>query len=187
MLQTTGHTTPLTFLHRPFGVKKHWATNLHYDLRLEWNGRLLSWAMPMGPTRNVGVDRKAVRMPDHNPDNLDFEGVHRTGTIMFWDRGTWELLPECGDVDSCLESGILRFKLHGQKLEGDWTLRRTNEDQHGSEIWLLSKDDDFATVYDTDYLLEERPNSVKTGRTREEIESNWNKGKKGPDDQTRLF
>jgi bifunctional non-homologous end joining protein LigD len=187
MLQILGHTTPLTFRHRPFGLKKHWATNLHYDLRLEWNGRLLSWAMPMGPTRNLGIERKAIQMPDHSPDNLDFEGVHRTGTIMFWDRGTWELLPECEDVDRSLESGILRFRLHGEKLEGGWTLRRTNEDQHGSPIWLLTKDEDFASVGDADYLLEEHPNSVKTGRTREKIESDWIEAETGSDDQTRLF
>jgi bifunctional non-homologous end joining protein LigD len=187
MLDTLGHTSPLTFLHRPFGMKKHWATNLHYDLRLEWNGRLQSWALPMGPVRTPGMYRKAVQMPEHSPENLDFEGVHRTGTIMFWDRGTWEPQPECLDVDSGLECGLLRFKIHGEKLEGGWTLRRTNEDENGSPIWLLTKDDDYAAVHDTDRLLEQHPNSVKSGRTREKIENDWITGETESDDQTRLF
>jgi bifunctional non-homologous end joining protein LigD len=126
-------------------------------------------------------------MPDHHPDNLDFEGVHRTGTIMFWDRGTWEPYAECQDVDSCMEHGLLRFKLYGEKLEGSWTLRRTNEDEHGSPIWLLTKNEDYATVYGTDRLLEELQTSVKTGRTREGIENDWINAETESDDQIRLF
>jgi bifunctional non-homologous end joining protein LigD len=187
MLSVSKAVSPLTFFHRPFGVKKHWATNLHYDLRLEWNGRLLSWAVRMGPTLTPGITRKAVQMPDHRPENLDFEGLHESGTIMFWDRGTWVLDTKFQDVESCLEGGVLKFTLHGEKLEGSWTLSRTSESEYGNPIWLLSKDDDSYAVSGQDNLLEELPNSVKTGRTREEIERDWNEGGSQSDKQILLF
>jgi len=75
---------------RAYAMKKHHATRLHYDLRLEWNGVLLSWALPDGPSCCAGVIRKAIEMEDHSRTNLLFEGVHETGPIMLWDRGTWE-------------------------------------------------------------------------------------------------
>jgi bifunctional non-homologous end joining protein LigD len=187
MFNTAVQKVPMTLFHRPFGMKKHWASKLHYDLRLEWNGRLLSWAIPMGPTRTIGIERKAIQMPDHRLDYLAFEGLHETGTIMFWDRGTWILHPEHQDIERCLEQGVLRFGLYGEKLEGTWTLKRTAENEHGSPIWLLSKDADYAAVPDDDDLLEERSNSVKTGRTREQIERDWIEGKKESGTQTFLF
>jgi bifunctional non-homologous end joining protein LigD len=187
MLQMKPQATPLTLLHRPFGVKKHWATNTHYDLRLEWKGVLLSWALRMGPTRTPGVTRKAVQMPDHDLANLGFEGIHQSGTIMCWDSGTWEPCTEFEDIDSCLDRGILRFRLHGEKLEGSWTLTNTNESEHGNAIWVLSKDDDDSAVHGSDNLLEDRPHSVKTGRTKEEIECEWNEGKTAVDNQGGLF
>ncbi len=178
---------PLTFLHRHYALKKHWASRLHYDLRLEWNGSLLSWAVPMGPTRNPGVARKALQMPNHRPENLGFEGVHESGTIMLWDRGTWEPHPDTRDIDAALQQGSLRFILHGEKLEGCWTLNRTNEIQHDVPIWLLSKEEDFSSVEGTDKLLEERSNSVKSGRTREEIDRDWNEGTPSSEGQILLF
>jgi bifunctional non-homologous end joining protein LigD len=188
MLQTTGHTTPLTLLHRRYGMKKHWATNTHYDLRIEWNGTLLSWALPMGPTRTPDITRKAIQMDDHRLANLGFEGVHESGTIMCWDSGIWEAYPGFEDVGNCLERGTLRFKLHGEKLEGSWTLARTGQVEHGRDIWVLSKNDgDDGVVHGSDNLLEDRPNSVKTGRTREEIEQDWNEGKTALDNQGGLF
>jgi len=75
---------------RPYAMKKHRATRLHYDLRLEWNGVLLSWALPDGPCSCVGVLREAIEMEDHRVANLLSEGVHETGPILLWDRGTWE-------------------------------------------------------------------------------------------------
>jgi DNA ligase D-like protein (predicted 3'-phosphoesterase) len=73
---------------RAYAMKKHHATRLHYDLRLEWNGVLLSWALPDGPSCCGGAIRQAIEMEDHNRANLLFEGVHETGPIMLWDRGT---------------------------------------------------------------------------------------------------
>src|SRR5580658_3583892 len=96
---------------RAYAMKKHHATRLHYDLRLEWNGVLLSWALPEGPSYRVGVMRKAVEMEDHRRANLLFEGVHETGPIMLWDRGTWSPDSESEDIESSLRRGILRFTL----------------------------------------------------------------------------
>jgi bifunctional non-homologous end joining protein LigD len=94
---------------RAYATKKHHATRLHYDLRLEWNGVLLSWALPQGPSCHAGVLREAIEMEDHRVANLLFEGVHETGPIMLWDRGTWEPHPEFEDIEICLRKGILRF------------------------------------------------------------------------------
>src|ERR1700729_2693816 len=82
---------------RAYAMKKHHATRLHYDLRLEWNGVLLSWALPDGPSYCVGDEREAIEMPDHRKKYLLFEGVHETGPIMLWDRGMW--VPDQGRAD----------------------------------------------------------------------------------------
>jgi bifunctional non-homologous end joining protein LigD len=177
----------LSFHQRPYGMKKHWATHLHYDLRLEWNGYLLSWAIRMGPSRDPGITREAIEMEDHRSENLDFEGIHESGTIMFWDRGTWELHPESEDVESCLHQGVLRFILHAEKLKGGWTLTRAGRNQHDRPIWTLSKDNDEFAVHDTDDLLHIDPNSVKTKRTMVEIEHHWNESKKISEHQMLLF
>src|ERR1700733_11497778 len=102
------------FHERKYAFKKHHATRLHYDLRLEWNGFLLSWALPEGPSCNAGIIREAIEMEDHRTINLLFEGVHHTGPIMLWDRGTWEPHLESDDIESSLRNGILRFTLRGE-------------------------------------------------------------------------
>jgi len=71
-------------------MKRHHATRFHYDLRLEWNGALLSWALPDRPSCRAGEIRKAIEMEDHSRVNLLFEGVHETGPVMLRGRGTWE-------------------------------------------------------------------------------------------------
>ena len=109
-----------------YAMKKHHATRLHYDLRLEWNGVLLSWALPEGPSCCAGTIRKAIEMEDHSRANLLFEGVHETGPIMLWDRGTWEPQLESDDIRSALSRGVLQFTLRGEKLKGGWTLARIN-------------------------------------------------------------
>jgi hypothetical protein len=78
-------------------MKQHHAAHLHYDLRLEWNGVLLSWALSEGPSRRAGAIREAIEMEDHNRAHLLFEGVHETGPIMLWDRGTVSVVfwPPC--------------------------------------------------------------------------------------------
>jgi bifunctional non-homologous end joining protein LigD len=174
---------------RAYAMKKHHATRLHYDLRLEWNGVLLSWARPEGPSCRLGVIRKAIEMEDHSRANLLFEGVHETGPIMLWDRGTWEPYPESDDIESSLRRGILRFTLRGEKLKGDWTLARTNTPKNAPRpIWTLSKQAaSFAASLADKCVLEEQPNSISTGRTMEEIVRDWKKPKDKHERQTKLF
>jgi bifunctional non-homologous end joining protein LigD len=109
-------------------VQKHMASHLHYDFRLEWRGVLLSWAVPKGPSLDPAVKRLAMRTEDHPIEYSDFEGVipagqYGGGTVMLWDRGTWQ--PECADVDSSLQKGEIKFTLQGRKLQGSWVLVRT--------------------------------------------------------------
>ena len=175
------------FRQRAYAMKKHFATRLHYDLRLEWNGVLLSWALPEGPDCHAGVICNAIEMEDHRREYLQFQGVHKTGIIMLWDRGTWELHPESEDVESSLSRGILRFILHGEKLKGAWTLTKTNIDRNTRSIWTLCKHDDaFAKACSCRSILKEQPNSV-TGETAEEISQNWITPRNKHERQSRLF
>ncbi|MGA9672766.1 MAG: DNA polymerase ligase N-terminal domain-containing protein [Terracidiphilus sp.] len=174
---------------RAYAMKKHHATRLHYDLRLEWNGVLLSWALPDGPSCCAGAVHKAIEMEDHSKANLLFEGVHETGPIMLWDRGTWEPQLESDDIQSALRSGVLRFTLHGEKLKGGWTLARVNSTGNASRpIWTLCKHaDSFAESHADKCVLEEQPNSVGTGKTMSEIVRDWTRPKDRYQRQTRLF
>jgi bifunctional non-homologous end joining protein LigD len=177
------------FGERVYAMKKHDATRLHYDLRLEWNGVLLSWALMEGPSCHARVIRKAIEMEDHSRANLLFEGLHETGTIMLWDRGTWEPYPESEDIEKSLRKGILRFTLHGEKLKGGWTLTRTSIGENASRpIWTLCKRADaFAESHTRRCVLAERPNSICTGRTMEEIARDWTRPKDKHQRQMRLF
>jgi bifunctional non-homologous end joining protein LigD len=174
---------------RAYAMKKHDATRLHYDLRLEWNGVLLSWALPEGPSCCAGEIRRAIEMEDHRKANLLFEGVHETGPIMLWDRGTWEPQLESDDIQSALRRGVLRFALHGEKLKGGWTLTRIDSAGNASRpIWTLSKQADSFTENRADKcVLEERPNSVRTGKTMIEIVRDWTTPKDRYQRQRRLF
>ena len=129
-----------------FCVQKHLASRLHYDLRLEHDGVLLSWAVPKGPSLDPREKHMAVRTEDHPYDYGDFEGVipegYGAGVVMLWDRGTWQ--PEVDDVGAALEKGDLKFTLDGYKLKGSWVLVRTR-DRPGTpparrgRNWLLIK------------------------------------------------
>ena len=176
------------FHERAYAMKKHHATRLHYDLRLEWNGVLLSWALPEGPNCRAGAICKAIEMEDHIKANLLFEGVHETGPIMLWDRGTWEAHHESDDIESSLRRGLLRFTLRGEKLKGAWTLSRTNMERNTQRpIWMLCKQaDEFAENLGGRCVLEEWPNSV-TGKTMEEIVESWTRPRKKHERQSRLF
>jgi bifunctional non-homologous end joining protein LigD len=136
-----------------FVVQKHRASHLHYDFRLEWNGVLLSWAIPKGPSLDPSVKRLAMAVEDHPLDYGGFEGIipegeYGGGTVMVWDRGTWQ--SEDPDVDSCLKKGELKFVLHGSKLKGSWVLVRTKGFQKSSRsAWLLIKHKDrYASLQD---------------------------------------
>ena len=129
-----------------FCVQKHLASRLHYDLRLEHNGALLSLAGPKGPALDHRVKRMAVQTEDHPYDYGDFEGVipegYGAGIVMLWDHGTW--LPEVDDVDAALRKGDLKFTLDGYKLKGSWVLIRTRDRPTSSpsqrgRSWLLIK------------------------------------------------
>ena len=128
---------------RIYVVQKHRATALHYDFRLEWNGALLSWAVPKGPSTDPSVKRLAMQVEDHPIDYANFEGVipegeYGGGAVMVWDKGTWE--PEVEDVDAALKKGDLKFTLHGKKLKGSWVLVRTRGYGRSSDrSWLLIK------------------------------------------------
>ena len=129
-----------------FCVQKHLASRLHYDLRLEHDGELLSWAVPKGPSLNPVDRRMAVRTEDHPLDYGDFEGVipsgYGAGVVMLWDCGTWT--PAAGDVDGALAQGDLKFVLDGYKLKGSWALVRTRDRpavplRRRGRSWLLIK------------------------------------------------
>lgn len=145
-------------------IQKHQATNLHYDFRLEWNGVLLSWAVPKGPSLDPSVKRLAMQVEDHPVEYGTFEGVipegeYGGGTVMVWDRGTWE--PEVPDVDAALKKGDLKFTLHGEKLKGSWVLVRTPRG------WLLIKHrDQYASSKD---VVVSSPNSAASGKTLADI------------------
>ena len=133
-----------------FCVQKHLASRLHYDLRLEHDGVLLSWAVPKGPSLDHRDRHLAVRTEDHPRDYGDFEGVipegYGQGIVMLWDYGTWQ--PEVDDVAEALRKGDLKFALDGYKLKGSWVLVRTRDRPDTSRSqqrrsWLLIKHRDF--------------------------------------------
>ena len=144
-----------------FCVQKHLASHLHYDLRLEWNGVLLSWAVPKGPSIDSRDKRLAMHVEDHPLDYGTFEGVipegYGAGIVMLWDVGTWE--PEV-DVDAAFRKGDLKFRLNGYKLKGSWVLVKTHGFGGAPNSWLLIKHkDDWSGPID---IAEFAPLSVKT-------------------------
>ncbi|QRM31022.1 non-homologous end-joining DNA ligase [Microvirga sp. VF16] len=156
-----------------FVIQKHDASRLHYDFRLELDGVLKSWAVAKGPSLVKGEKRLAVHVEDHPLDYGDFEGTipegqYGGGTVLLWDRGTWE--PE-GDAREGYEKGRLTFHLDGEKLHGTWHLVRMGKrPRERQESWLLIKADDaYARIKDDPDILDEAPLSVKTGRSLEEI------------------
>ncbi len=152
-------------------IQKHRASQLHYDFRLEWNGVLLSWAVPKGPSLDPSVKRMAMPTEDHPIEYAKFEGIipdgeYGGGTVMIWDNGTW--IPESPDVDAALKKGDLKFTLQGKKLHGSWVLVRTRpRGGDGRPSWLLIKHrDEFAGTRD---IATEEPRSVISKRILVEI------------------
>jgi bifunctional non-homologous end joining protein LigD len=152
-------------------IQKHRASHLHYDFRLEWNGVLLSWAVPKGPSIDPSVKRLAQPVEDHPLEYAGFEGVipggeYGGGTVMVWDTGSW--IPEVPDVDEALRKGDLKFALRGKKLKGSWVLIRTRGfGKSPRPSWLLIKHRD-AFAGETD-ITAEAPCSAFSGRTLTEI------------------
>jgi len=152
-----------------FVIQKHAASHLHYDFRLEWNGVLLSWAVPKGPSLDPAAKRLARAVEDHPLEYAGFEGIipageYGGGTVMVWDRGTY--VPEPTDVGAGLAAGKLVFTLHGAKLRGNWALVRL----HGQDRrnWLLIKQRD-RWASPADEITRSRPCSVRSGRSLRQI------------------
>ncbi|MEP7053263.1 MAG: DNA polymerase ligase N-terminal domain-containing protein, partial [Pseudomonadota bacterium] len=167
-------------------IQKHDAGHLHYDFRLELNGVLLSWAVPKGPTLDPGVKRLAVQTEDHPIEYSGFEGTipegaYGGGTVLLWDRGTWE--PE-GDAEQAYKKGHLKFQLHGEKLSGGWHLVRTQRGNEKQKQWLLFKAQDEAARAGDTSLLEKEHKSVSSGRDLAEIAGSkhavWHPKKSAP-------
>jgi bifunctional non-homologous end joining protein LigD len=158
-----------------FCVQRHDATRLHYDFRLEIDGVLKSWAVPKGPSLDPAVKVFAAHVEDHPVEYGDFEGNipagnYGGGSVMLWDRGTFDLL---GDVaaEAQLARGDLKFRLHGEKLKGDFAIvhMKARAKGKGNEWLLIKKRDEFATAgWDVEALAY----SVLSGRTQEEIARN---------------
>jgi bifunctional non-homologous end joining protein LigD len=167
-----------------FVVQRHRARRLHYDLRLEMGGVLVSWAVPKGPTLDPDARHLAIHVEDHPIEYRDFEGVipggeYGGGDVIVWDRGTW--IPDqkyARNPRRAVERGELHFDLHGEKLAGRFALVRSSRgpDRSGKEQWLLLHKHDSDAVAGWD--PEDHPQSVKSGRTNDEVaaapEAMWN-------------
>ena len=159
-----------------FVIQKHAASHLHFDFRLELDGVMKSWAVPKGPSYDPSVRRLAMEVEDHPIEYNAFEGTipkgeYGGGTVMLWDRGTYE--PEGGGGADALrdgyERGDLKIVMHGKRMKGGWVLVRMRREA-GRAQWLLIKHRD--ELADPDYdVVEEAVTSVASGRTMEEIAS----------------
>ncbi|GGZ34904.1 DNA ligase D [Asticcacaulis endophyticus] len=155
-------------------IQKHAATRLHYDFRLELDGVLKSWAVTRGPSLNPDDKRLAVETEDHPVSYGSFEGIipkgqYGGGTVMMWDEGTWAPLE---DPHKGLKDGNLKFRLHGQRLTGDWALVRMKPrpQDKGRSNWLLIKHrDEVSTTDDAESWLETLATSIVSGRSMDDI------------------
>ncbi|MBA3497647.1 MAG: hypothetical protein H0T86_11130 [Gemmatimonadales bacterium] len=159
-------------------IQKHAASHLHYDLRLELDGVMKSWAVPKGPSLDPAVKRLAMEVEDHPIDYNTFEGTipkgeYGGGTVMVWDRGTYRY-GGVDDVDPVeglrrgYTKGDFKFELDGKRLTGSWVLVRTRRGEPKRAQWLLIKHRDAAAEPGSE-VVEEYQTSVATGRTMDEI------------------
>jgi bifunctional non-homologous end joining protein LigD len=156
-----------------FVIQKHAARRLHYDLRLELDGVMKSWAVTRGPSLVPGEKRLAVQTEDHPIEYNEFEGTipqgeYGGGTVLIWDRGTWQ--PE-GDAHAGFKKGHLAFTIEGKKLKGAWHLVRL-KGKRGETRWnwlLIKSNDEYARTEREPDILEEMPDSVVSGRSIPEI------------------
>jgi DNA ligase D-like protein (predicted 3'-phosphoesterase) len=150
-----------------FVVQEHQATAHHFDLRLEVDGAMRSWAVPKGPSLDPAAKRLAVQVEDHELAHNAFEGTHGAGgRVIVWDRGTYE---QGGRVawPEAIERGHAVFVLHGEKLRGGFALQRTRPG--AKPQWLLIKRRDDEARPGTD-VVAEQPRSVVSGRTLDELD-----------------
>jgi bifunctional non-homologous end joining protein LigD len=158
---------------RSFVVQRHRARRLHYDLRLQIDGVLVSWAVPKGPTLDPTVRRAAFHVEDHPLEYFDFEGIipageYGGGDVIVWDAGRWQP-HDAANPRRAVEAGELHFDLDGQKLRGRFVLVRTKTDDFGKENWLLlHKRDEFAVA---GWDPEDHPHSVLSGRTNDQVKA----------------
>lgn len=159
-----------------FVVQKHAASTLHYDFRLEDSGVLVSWAVPKGPSMDPAQRRLAMPTEDHPMDYAGFEGVipqgeYGGGTVIVWDRGTFQLLPPEDQPDVTFQDlyakGRLTVSLAGEKLRGGFALIRTGKAGERAR-WLLIKMKDDEALPGSD-ITEDAPDSVLTGRSLSEV------------------
>ncbi len=159
-----------------FVVQKHAASHLHYDLRLELDGKFLSWAVPKGPSMNPNDKRLAMRVEDHDLTHESYEGVipsdhEGAGAVIVWDRGSYGVAPQADPKDTQrlvregLAAGKLVVVLHGEKLKGEFLLLRLP--RAGERAWLFIKLDDEHSTRDN-LLAQDR--SVLSGRTIEDVQ-----------------
>jgi len=164
--------------HKPaFVIQKHAASRMHYDLRLEHDGVMKSWAVPKGPSLDPSVKRLAMEVEDHPIEYNTFEGTipqgeYGGGTVMLWDRGTYSYGGTSPDPVEGLrrgyEKGDFKFVLNGKRLKGSWALVRMRGDRPGKPQWLLIKHNDEYAARGSDVAADHQT-SVATGRTMEEI------------------
>jgi bifunctional non-homologous end joining protein LigD len=160
-----------------FVIQKHAASHLHYDFRLELDGVMKSWAVPKGPSYDPATRRLAMEVEDHPIEYNTFEGTipkgeYGGGTVMLWDRGTYEA-EDGGGIESLREGyhkGDLKILMHGKRMHGGWVLVRMRRPGERPQ-WLLIKHRDEYAASDYDVTAEEMT-SVVTGRTMEEIAAN---------------
>jgi bifunctional non-homologous end joining protein LigD len=160
-----------------FVIQKHAASHLHYDLRLELDGVMKSWAVPKGPSLDPTVKRLAMQVEDHPIEYNAFEGTipkgeYGGGTVMLWDRGTYSYGGSDPDPFDGLRRGYLKgdfkFVLQGKRLRGSWVLVRTRRDDKGRAQWLLIKHRDEYAAEGSDVTAEYQT-SVATQRSMDEI------------------
>lgn len=160
-------------------IQKHAASRLHFDLRLELDGVMKSWAVPKGPSLDPSVKRLAVHVEDHPIEYNVFEGSipqgeYGGGTVMVWDQGTYTAAGDVDDPEEALREGYrkgdFKFVLRGERLKGSWVLVRTRGwgDRNRRNQWLLIKHRDERADPDTDPAAEYLT-SARSGRTMEEI------------------
>src|SRR4051794_2335121 len=152
-----------------FVIQKHWATRLHYDLRLELEGTMKSWAVPKGPSFDTNDKRMAVHVEDHPISYNTFEGQippgqYGAGKVIVWDKGIWVPLE---DPHAGYRNGKLKFELRGHKLKGHWTLvRMRNDREQKQDVWLLIKEkDEYARPSGEFSVVDEMADSVSSLKT----------------------